>query len=285
MGFISTVSHSALLAEQRLTSLDNVPDDSFIRSADYRINSDKIRLAAILDTLANICISQPHHEVLAVGLRYARNSGVQLAITGNSDVPTGTVNHLKRLWGILIQMSAAYSLQIRGTNEDASPKNVKFRNQKYLTDRLWQTCIVFSWGKICRRTESKLGQLRQINREGLGDDDEFSVLADDVEELQNLVAQGKPENPETWKELILCYRSLAQRTDEFLASGEVPMEFECRITNPNLKLERYLKKLTAPVQDIQVLILLAASPRCKKLFQCPFQVISLPGKSDKPPSL
>ena len=115
VAFISTVAHSALPTEQRLTSSDDVPDDSCIHSAAYQTDSDKVRLEVVLDTLANVCISNPHHEVLAVGLRYTTKSGVQLTIAGNSGVPSSTVEHLRELWGLLISLSAVYSTQIGGT--------------------------------------------------------------------------------------------------------------------------------------------------------------------------
>src|SRR6266516_1923896 len=96
LAFIARTGQKPNVHEIRLTKKDETPSYSPIQ------NSPR-RLAPVLDSIANLCVREPYHEVVAVALRV--HNDVYLIITTNSHVPSATVNHLHNLWKALKQLS------------------------------------------------------------------------------------------------------------------------------------------------------------------------------------
>ena len=84
------------VASQRLTPKDESRPPNF---SPTRGNG---RLSKVLDSLANLCVSQTQHEVIATALRVDNKAqSIELIIASNTDVQTSTVAHLQKMWKIL----------------------------------------------------------------------------------------------------------------------------------------------------------------------------------------
>jgi len=68
------------------------------------------RTFPVLDALANVCISEPTGQVIAVGLQLQLQRGkICLTVAENGKVKEGVVEYLSQLWDILRQLSAKFA--------------------------------------------------------------------------------------------------------------------------------------------------------------------------------
>lgn len=65
------------------------------------------RFAKVLDSIANLSVAAPEHEVIAVALNVT-SSSTNLYMAGNHVVPPNTVRHLNKLWSLLQDLSNDY---------------------------------------------------------------------------------------------------------------------------------------------------------------------------------
>ncbi|KAN0073923.1 hypothetical protein V8E54_007860 [Elaphomyces granulatus] len=91
-----------------------------IRKVRYSpIQNNPRRLVPVLDSIANLCVRDPYHEVVAVALRI--HNDVELITAANSDVSSATEIHLKNLWKALQQLSSDYCAA-NGAPEKSPPR-------------------------------------------------------------------------------------------------------------------------------------------------------------------
>jgi hypothetical protein len=91
-----------------------------IRKVRYSpIQNNPRRLVPVLDSIANLCVRDPYHEVVVVALRI--HNDVELITAANSDVSSATEIHLKNLWKALQQLSSDYCAA-NGAPEKSPPR-------------------------------------------------------------------------------------------------------------------------------------------------------------------
>jgi len=74
---------------------------------DYPVGNE--RTFPILDALANICISEPMGQVIAIGLQLELDQGkICLTVAENGKVKEGVVEYLREVWEIIRGMSAKF---------------------------------------------------------------------------------------------------------------------------------------------------------------------------------
>lgn len=67
----------------------------------------RTRCARLLDSLANLSVAAPQHEVMAVAFRPTASS-IELLIAGNQQVPISTIDHIRCLWVSLQELFVDY---------------------------------------------------------------------------------------------------------------------------------------------------------------------------------
>src|SRR5437762_1797122 len=96
IAFASKVNHMPSYDEERLLRPNAIPTGLNLRSANNTASDDR-RFMAVLDSLANLSISEERHQVHAIGMTVfsgsASGMAVQLVISGNRDIPNATEQH------------------------------------------------------------------------------------------------------------------------------------------------------------------------------------------------
>lgn len=77
-----------------------------------------------LDSIANLAVSAPQHEVDAVALEGAPPS-IQLVLAGNDAVPKRTIEHIQALWRYLQRLAEYYAKHHNLTETAESPPQAK----------------------------------------------------------------------------------------------------------------------------------------------------------------
>jgi hypothetical protein len=144
LAFIARTQQKPNFHEERLTRKDEIPSNS-------PIQKNPRRLVPLLDSIANLCVKDPHHEVVAVALR--AHNRVELIITTNTNVPQATVNHLNNLWNVLQQLSGDYCAA-NGVLEQ-SQKSPPRPDYDSFTTKAWnreelirRQCLRFAWERL-----------------------------------------------------------------------------------------------------------------------------------------
>jgi len=83
------------------------------------------RTFPVLDALANICISKPQGQVVAVALQLqSQQKLIRLSISENHAVPDDMVQHLTNVWKMLKRLSSQFAAQrIQPTESTANSQN------------------------------------------------------------------------------------------------------------------------------------------------------------------
>ena len=82
------------------------------------------KFSRLLDSISNLAISAPQHEVYAVALQGAPSS-LQLVFAGNAPVPEKTTEHIDTMWQYLKQLAEDYARFHRLSDTAESPPQAK----------------------------------------------------------------------------------------------------------------------------------------------------------------
>lgn len=241
------------------------------------------RVARILDSIANISVSQPKDEVVAVAVQI-RTMDIRLIVASNGTLPSSTTKYLGEIWNILKQLSKDYQdshhrmsklsiLPKRPPTKDLSEdarRRVRNLRQKILRFghqnlRLLVSKHYFSIISINRDVAKEHGlepmiKHLKIIKSAL----DLPALADKI-----------------WNCVSIILESIRIRFDEFSRSIK-------NIENTPLipfPLFRYLSKVVSVSRDINVLMNAAYSNRLRALFHRDFEIINLNGSGYIPHSL
>lgn len=99
-------------------------------------NEGRHRLTRILDSIANICISQSKGEVVAVALQIS-NMDIRLIVASNASLPGSTITYLEEIWKILKQLSKDYQDHHR----------VHSKGPRRETSAMTRKCVIRVYGK------------------------------------------------------------------------------------------------------------------------------------------
>ena len=111
------------------------------------------RLSKVLDSIANLCVSETHHEVIATAFRvHNKAESIELIIASNTNIKSSTEDHLRDMWKVLKKISTSYHNSPKGMRPQLAPDThdleAKFR----------QLCLEFSFGKLQKRINGKFSR-------------------------------------------------------------------------------------------------------------------------------
>ena len=245
------------------------------------------RLSKVLDSLANLCVFEPDHEVIATALRVDDNAGsVELIIASNTDVQDFTVTHLQEIWKTLQQISIlCHERYPRGPLQDTPHRIPEDRDVEKLSAKLARLCLEFSFGRLQKRVNRKFDRFSAIKIDDSDLPHHFQIVRDHVNVLEKRFTRyegakiGKPHHSDekNWERLWKRLRLTERAIDRFLCDGGFRPEDMAAAQN-FLSYQSYLRKIGSLTDDIEVLAKLAHSPQCQQLFTFNFTVTALAGQ-------
>jgi hypothetical protein len=245
------------------------------------------RLSKVLDSLANLCVSETNHEVIATALRVDYQAGsIELIIASNTNVQVSTAAHLQEIWKTLQQISTlCHKRRPLSPQEDTPPRTVEDTQVSKLSAKLIQLCLEFSFSRLQKRINKNFHRFSDIDINDLDPKHPFQIVRQYVNALEKFFTRdkgatiGKPRHDDTeaWVKLWKCLKSTKGAIDTFLDDGGFRAE-NVAAAQTFLGYESYLRKVESLTNDIEVLVKLANSPQCQQLFTYKFKVIPLPGQ-------
>jgi len=247
---------------------------------DFSPTRENWRLSKVLDSIANLCVSETKHEVIATALRvHDKAKMIELIIASNDTVKPSTEAHLRRMWTLLKKISDQCH---SGREVNPLQKTEKFRLHNFPSCiQFRQLCLEFSFSKLQKRINEKFSRFSAISTRNMSESHPFQTVqirVNTIEEAftrENNPTIGKPDHNDVkgWKDLWTCLVAAKNANDKFLGAGGFTNDME-RVKNfPEY--ESYLRKIESFVNDIHVLLQAANSPQCRHLFTYEFNVKAL----------
>ncbi|KAL1876101.1 hypothetical protein Plec18167_005362 [Paecilomyces lecythidis] len=258
-------------------------------SSDFAVRVPK-RVAEVLDSLASLSVCQPKHEVIAVVLRLnPKPQSVELIISGNSDISSSTLNHLRYIWSSMKSLSEfIYRDRSPGLQDKSSNEKMKDPAFQAIVTELRYRCLVFSFARIQHIVNGKFEQFMRISTAELAPEHPFNSIRKSLSFLERLFTRkegavfGKPRHgdAQNLRYIYTCLRTFSKSSDQFLRAGGFQGQDKGRSVG-FLKLHSYLQKIASIPNNIDDLIKAAVSPRCRDLFTCTLNLIPLPKLSGR----
>jgi len=239
------------------------------------------RLSKVLDSIANLCVSETKHEVIATALRVHNKAElIELIIASNDNVKSSTVEHLRKMWTALKEISTiCHNSRELSSQDDMPPRLVDDAHD--LSTKFRILCLKFSFDKLQKRVNEKFSRFSEIDIRGMDESHDFRKVRKYVNLIEhhftreNKPVVGKPGDDKSWKRLWACLMSAAQAINKFLDAGGFHGGEKKRF-GTFLQYDLYLRKIESFANDIQVLLHAANSPQCKHLFTFEFEINALP---------
>lgn len=142
------------------------------------------RFAKVLDSIANLSVAAPQHEVIAVAFNVT-SSSTNLYLAGNHVVPPNTVSHLNKLWSLLQDLSNDYKQYNQLPNSSNSPPRPQTSSLPLAAQkRVMQFCrdsLKFCCNKLNRRINKHYTSLLAV------ESTELSLIQQTVTNLAKLM--------------------------------------------------------------------------------------------------
>ena len=238
------------------------------------------RLSKTLDSLANLCVSETNHEVIATALRVNDNArSIELIIASNTNVQDSTVAHLQEIWKTLRRISTlSHKYRPLDPEADTPPRNVDNAQVSDLSSKLVQLCLEFSFSRLQKRINKNFHHFSAIDANNSDPECPFQIVRRWVNVLEKVFTRdngariGKPRHDDTgaWATLWVYLKSTKRAIDTFFDDEGFRAEDVAGA-------ESYLRKVVSFVNDIEVLAKVANSPQCQRLFTFTFKVTPLRG--------
>lgn len=228
------------------------------------------RFAKVLDSIANLSVADPQHEVIAVALNITSCS-TNLYMASNHGVPPRTVRHINKLWSLLQDISKDYADHNR---DDAQPdskspiqphtSSLPFPAQKRII-KFHRESLKFCSNKLNRRIDKHYSAFLAI------ESPEISDFQKTIECLATLMKCRDILDDEDWE---LAWDGLSnlqvETTKMFREKPDLYESFET-----TFPAKRYLEKVVSFAKDIKILLNAANSPRLRPYFRNRFSIQSL----------
>ncbi|KAJ9299939.1 hypothetical protein DTO271G3_2823 [Paecilomyces variotii] len=235
------------------------------------------RVAEIVDSLANLSVSQPKHEVIAVALRVdSRSHSMELIVSGNSDIPSSTLDHLRFIWTSLKALSDFIYANMQPGLQDKYP-NEKTKDPAFraIVADFNHRCLEFTFARLQQKVNGKFPQFMNIPTDGLPSEHPFNSLRETLLYLERVFTRkegaiyGKPHHDDTdnWRLIYSCLRAFSQASGLFLRAGGFQGE-DKRSALGFPKLHSYIQKIASIFNNIDILVKAAISPRRRDFFTC-----------------
>ena len=271
--------------EQSHIASDRLTPKDMVHQPVYSQTRENWRLSKVLDSIANLCVSETNHEVIATALRvHDKAQTIELIIASNTDIKSSTLNHLQDMWKVLKKISALchkhHGLDSREVTPPQLPPNTDESRAKFQ-----QLCLEFSFGKLQKRVNEKFSRFSAIRIDNMDESHPFQMVRKRVNAIEKHFTReenpvtGKPSHDDanSWALLWATLVSAKVAIDKFLNAGGFRGEDMKRAQN-FFEYESYLRKIESFANDIHVLQKAANSPQCKRLFAFAFKVNPLPAQ-------
>jgi OTT_1508-like deaminase len=224
---------------------------------------------------------------------------VRLVISGNQDIPIPTKEHLSYIWKTLAELSDIHaglpnSVPNHATSRSKKPHLSELLGEaKDLEDKLWSKILQFSWEKVCRRIEKGFDKFMCMDIGPLASDDPLREVGTFLRLLEKVTHKAKINI--VWGDVQKAFHYIRLAVGQFqekmklwplyekvirtFGGSEIGAN-ESRLDRPD-RLDRYLLNLVAVPNDIEVLLALARSPRCRRILRGSFEIRALPTDGPK----
>jgi len=266
-----------LVASDRLTSKDerHQPACSPTR--------ENWRLSKVLDSIANLCVSETNHEVIATALRVDDNAqSIEVIVASNYEVKSSTQDHLRQMWNALQEISISCHKAHKLGPQNPTPSHFP-PDPRRLKNKFRQLCLEFSFGKLQKRVNEKFSRFSAIDIDNMDESHPFQNVRKVVNVIEKHFTReknpviGKPNhnNEDSWNTLWACLTTAKDDIDKFLRAMGFRNGEMWRVPN-FFEYDSYLRKIESFANDIKVLLKAANSPQCQHLFTFEFNVRALP---------
>lgn len=226
------------------------------------------RFAKVLDSIANVSVAAPQHEVIAVAFNVT-SSSTNLYMAGNHIVPPNTVSHLNKLWSLLQDFSNDYEQYNQLSNSSNSPPQPRTLSLPLAAQkRVMQFCrdsLKFCCHKLNRRINKHYTSLLAV------ESTELSLIQQTITGLAKLMKDRDTLSDRRWD---LAWEGLSNLQVETTRFFHDNLDLSELMANP-FPAQRYLEKVVAFPKDIRILLNAANSPRLRTHFQNPFTISTL----------
>lgn len=234
----------------------------------------EVRFAKVLDSIANLSVAAPKHEVIAVALRVT-SSSVQLYMAGNGEVPQTTVNHISKMWSLLQALSKDHEKYDKSSSQMISPPQPKIHAlppaaQKKVKE-LRREALKFSVQKLNRRLSKHLRSFLALNSSILPLNSIFASLQELLLNLDKALKSRETFTDMRWDELWDGLNTVHFLTGEMLKDeSEI-----CKRVKKKSPVTQYLDKLVGVMKDVRVLLNTTNSPRLRRHFKANFSIVTV----------
>lgn len=237
------------------------------------------RFTHVLDSIANISISQAQSEVVAVAVQQTKTD-IKLVVASNNNLPASTIEHLKKVWNMLKHLCQDY------LDYTAAPDNIISSRRPSTKDlsksaqirvkTLRRMILQFNHQKLRRRLSKHYKSFVSVKRTVAKELGLEPMITDLQELMPALDLDALPDD--AWCRVWRVLENVRLRF-EVLSDTIKKHENTPRIPFP---LFRFLSKVISVIKDIKVLMKAANSPRLRVLFNRNFQIIDLKGSGNEP---
>ena len=213
-----------------------------------------------LDSIANLAVSAPQHEVYAVALEGAPPS-IQLVLAGNDAVPKRTIEHIQALWRYLQRLAEDYAKHHNLTETAESPPQAKRdrlpASARRRTTQFEREATKFCGEKLNRRSSEYLSSFKQIDCSGLLPESRFLNVYRGVMSLTKGLESRAAFSDDKWEKLADASKNFDRQVEILLQEDLTYLHKRMRKDFP---IDRYLMKVTALSKDTKILLNRANSP-------------------------
>ena len=225
------------------------------------------KFSRLLDSIANLAVSAPQHEVYAVALQGAPPS-LQLVVAGNAAVPKKTTEHIETLWQYLKTLAEDYAKFHKLSDIAESPPQAK-RDKFPPSTRgriiqLEREALKFCGEKLHRRFSKHLASFKQIDCSGLPPESRFLHVYSAVMVLTEVLEKRADFKDDNWESFADAYHGFDRLVNLLL---EENLTYLYERMKKDFPIDRYLMKVTAFSKDIKILLNRANSPRMLPWFR------------------
>lgn len=236
-------------------------------------------LSHILDSIANISISQTNDEVVAVAVQVGKTD-TRLIVASNDTLPDSTITHLKGIWIILKQLSKDYQCV------PGSSSSIRLPRTKDLTEdaqmrviKLQRKILRFAHLRLRRRVSKNYSNVISLDddiAEKLG----LEVIITQLKVLKRALDKSALSS-KSWGYIWNALVHISNQLDQY---SKTIKDFDNTPLVP-FNLSRYLTKIVSIVTDTTFLKQAAHTPSLRALLLRDFQIINVKGSGGVPSNL
>lgn len=239
------------------------------------------RVGRILDSIANISISQSKDEVVAVAVQIRKMDVRLIVASSNGTLPNSTTTYLREIWGILKQLSndyqdSRYRISKLSTVPKRPPTRDLSEDMRGRVHNLRRKILRFGHQKLRLRVSKHYFSIISINSD-VAKELALEPMIKQLNIIKPTLDQPGPLADKIWHSVWKRLEIIRFLFDKFASSSSSSSIKKIENT-PFIPfpLFRYLSKVVSVIRDIKILLNAAYSSRLRRaFFQRDFQIINL----------